>query len=172
MTLSLRFLKRLTGALVFSLITVSAQAACRHDTVHLRGDWGEARFSVEVADNASERAKGLMDRMSMPMGQGMLFVYHQTRPVSFWMRNTFIPLDIIYLDQNGTVVNIHHQAKPLDETPLPSILPTRYVLEINGGLAKALGMTVGSALRHPAVLQTQAAWPCHEDSEQSEKDAG
>lgn len=164
MTQCLRLLKQITGALVFSLIATIASAECRHDAVHLRGDWGEARFFVEVADNASERAKGLMGRTSMPMGHGMLFVYHQTRPVAFWMRNTFIPLDIIYLDQNGVVVNIHHQAVPFDETPLPSIAPARYVLEVNGGLAKALGMTVGSELRHPSVLQTAAAWPCKVDS--------
>lgn len=150
-------------AAVFPLLLASqAYAACRHDTVHLRGDWGKARFTVEVADNASERSKGLMGRMSMPMGSGMLFVYHRTQPVSFWMRNTMIPLDIIFLDEDGVVVRVHHNAIPFDETPIPSIAPSRYVLEVNGGLAKALGITAGSELRHPSVVQTSAAWRCSE----------
>lgn len=155
-------------AAVFSILTIltatGATAACRHDTVHLRGDWGKARFSVDVADNAAERSRGLMGRPSMPMGSGMLFVYHRTQPVSFWMRNTLIPLDIIFLDEDGVIVRVHHNAVPFDETPIPSVAPARYVLEVNAGLAKALGLNVGSELRHPSVVQTNAAWRCSEDN--------
>lgn len=150
-------------AAVFAVLTaIEASAACRHDTVHLRGDWGQARFSVEVADNAAERAKGLMGRPSMPIASGMLFVYHRTKPVSFWMRNTLIPLDMIFLDEDGVVVRVHHNARPHDETPVHSGAPTRYVLEVNAGLAEALGIGAGSELRHPSVLQTNAAWRCSE----------
>lgn len=155
-----RLLKFLTVALGLSLSAFSVQAECRPDTVHLRGDWGKARFTVEVADNAAERSKGLMGRPSMPMSKGMLFVYHQTRPVSFWMRNTLIPLDMIFLDENGVVVNVHHNAIPLDESPIPSVAPARYVLEVNAGLSKALGISAGTELRHPSVIQTNAAWRC------------
>ncbi|MDC0737423.1 DUF192 domain-containing protein [Cognatishimia sp. SS12] len=143
-------------------LALPAWAECRRDTVHLRGEWGEARFTVEVADNAPARSKGLMGRPSMPQSAGMFFVYHRTGDLAFWMKNTLIPLDIIFLDQNGIVVNIHHSARPFDETPLPSRAPARYVLEVNGGLAKALGITVGTELRHPSVVQTAAAWPCRE----------
>ncbi len=145
-----------------SVTAVFAETTCRSDTVHLRGDWGTARFTVEVANNARDRARGLMGRPSMPMGSGMLFVYHRTGPLAFWMRNTLIPLDIIYMDETGTVVDIAHNAKPLDETALPSKKPGRYVLEINGGLARALGIQAGTELRHPAVLQHTAAWSCRE----------
>lgn len=149
-------------ALWVMVLPLSAQAACQHDTVHLRGDWGQARFSVEVADNAAERSKGLMGRPSMPSGAGMLFVYHRTKPVSFWMRNTLIPLDMIFLDEAGIVVRVHHNAIPLDETPISSILPARYVLEVNGGLSAALGIVPGSQLRHASILQHKAAWRCSE----------
>ncbi|CUJ35091.1 hypothetical protein TA5113_03134 [Cognatishimia activa] len=155
-----RLLKSVTVVLGLMFAANLAGAECRPDTVHLRGDWGKARFSVEVADNASERARGLMERPSMPLSAGMLFVYHQTRPVSFWMRNTLIPLDMIFLDENGVVVNVHHNAIPLDETLIPSRAPTRYVLEVNAGLSKALGITKGTELRHPSVVQTNAAWRC------------
>ena len=150
-------------AAVFAVLTaIEASAACRHDTVHLRGDWGQARFSVEVADNAAERAKGLMGRPSMPIASGMLFVYHRTKPVSFWMRNTLIPLDMIFLDEDGVVVRVHHNARPHDEKPVNSGAPTRYVLEVKAGIAEALGIGAGSELRHPSVLQTNAAWRCSE----------
>lgn len=156
------FLTRMLMAVLLSAFAFSAKAQCSPDTVHLRGDWGTARFTVEVADNASERAKGLMGRPSMPMSSGMLFVYHQTRPVTFWMRNTLIPLDMIFLDEDGVVVNVHSNARPLDETPISSQYPTRYVLEVNAGLSKALGISQGTELRHPSVLQTRAAWRCSE----------
>ncbi len=167
MTLKQRLLT-LTKAALFFCFSTSAFAqdaieTCRKDTVHLRGDWGEARFTVEVVDNAASRAKGLMGRASMPYGSGMLFIYHRTDDLAFWMKNTLIPLDIIFFDESGTVVNIHHSARPLDLTPLPSEGPSRYVLEINGGLAKALGLAKGSEIRHPAVLQHTAAWGCRKN---------
>lgn len=148
-------------AVFLSLTTTQVIAACRVDSVSLRGDWGEARFSVEVADDAIERQKGLMNRPDMPMGAGMLFVYHQTRVLSFWMKNTLIPLDMIFLDEAGTVVKVHENAIPLDLTSISSGVPARYVLEINGGLARAIGISEGTELRHPAVLQHLAVWPCH-----------
>lgn len=171
MTIRQRLLTLTKAALFICFTSLSAATPgfaqdaigdCRKDTVHLRGDWGTARFTVEVVDNAASRAKGLMGRASMPYSSGMLFVYHRTDDVAFWMKNTLIPLDIIFLDESGTVVNIHHSARPLDLTPLPSAAPARYVLEINGGLSKALGLVKGSEIRHPAVLQHTAAWSCRE----------
>ncbi|SHG36206.1 DUF192 domain-containing protein [Cognatishimia maritima] len=157
-----RFLTWMAGVLIAALLALPASAKCSHNTVQLRGEWGKAQFTVEVADNASERSKGLMGRPSMPTSSGMLFVYHRTRPISFWMKNTLIPLDMIFADERGIVVHVHHNAIPLDETPISSQWPARYVLEVNGGLAQALGVDVGSELRHPAVLQGDAAWRCSE----------
>ncbi len=88
----------------------------------------------------------------------MLFVYDRERPVSFWMKNTLIPLDMIFADAEGRVVAIHENAIPHDETPIPSGAPSQYVLEINGGLASTLGIEVGSEMQHPAI--EAAAWPC------------
>tara|TARA_R110002073_G_scaffold13216_1_gene56579 strand:+ start:397 stop:846 length:450 start_codon:yes stop_codon:yes gene_type:complete len=148
-------------ALAFSGATVAlAQEACRDDTVMLRGDWGSVRFSVEVADDSQEQQQGLMNREAMANSAGMLFVYDSPRTLSFWMRNTLIPLDMLFIDRHGVVQNIHHMAKPLDETPIFGGDDLLSTLEINGGLAKRLGITVGSQVRHPAFAEYLPAWPC------------
>ena len=148
---------------LFALLVLSgtAFADCDPARVDLRGDWGQARFSVEVADTPSERSLGLMHRESMPRSAGMLFVYERPQPVSFWMRNTLIPLDMIFMDETGTVQHVHENAIPLDETGIRGGDAIQYVLEINGGLAGRLGIEEGSVLRHPAI-GADAAWACEE----------
>ena len=142
------------------LSAVVALAACAQDTVWVRGEFGEARFSVELADDPQERAVGLMNRPSMPLSAGMLFVYPAPQRLAFWMRNTLIELDMLFVDAQGVVQNIHHRAQPLDETPIEGGQGLTHVLEINGGLARQLGIAVGDQLRHPSFRQTGAAWPC------------
>ncbi len=137
-----------------------AVAACSETSVSLRGDWGQARFTVEIADDAQERAQGLMHRTEMAQSAGMLFIYPRPRHLSFWMRNTLIELDMLFIDAAGVVQNIHHRAQPLDETPIYGGADLVSVLEINGGLAKRLGITTGTEVRHPAFAQGLAAWPC------------
>ncbi len=134
--------------------------ACRTDTVFLKGDWGRARFSVELADDAKERARRLMHRDSLATSAGMLFVYPYPQKVAFWMRNTLIPLDMIFLDETGTVTRIHENAVPGDETPVSGGKDILFVLEINGGMSGKLGLGVGSVMRHPSVTAQAAAWPC------------
>ncbi len=138
----------------------AAAADCREDTVWIRGAFGEARFNVEIADDAAERAQGLMHRPSMAASAGMLFVYPHPQRLSFWMRNTLIELDMLFVDPQGVVQHIHHRAIPLDETPIPGGSGLTHVLEINGGLAKRLGLAPGDQLRHPSFEQTGAAWAC------------
>jgi hypothetical protein len=138
----------------------AVQAACRDDVVELRGPWGQARFSVELAMTPEEQARGLMFRDSLPRGAGMLFLYDRPASVAFWMRNTLIPLDMIFVDSAGTVTRVHHEAVPLDETPIPGGPGVLAVLEINGGLSRRLGIAPGSELRHPRMPQDLAAWPC------------
>ena len=134
---------------------------CRDDQLKLRGDWGQARFSVEVADDEAERNLGLMFRKEMPTSAGMLFVYPQTRDdIGFWMRNTLIPLDMIFADETGIVQHIHENAVPMDETPIMGGPGIRVVLEVNGGMAARLGITEGSEMQHPAIASDAAAWPC------------
>jgi hypothetical protein len=142
------------------LPAAAAHAACADGAVDLRGDWGSARFTVEVADDAAERAQGLMNRPSMPQSAGMLFLYEAPQRATFWMRNTLIPLDMIFMDETGTVTRIHENAVPLDETTIDGGEGVSAVLEINGGLARAIGIGVGSELRHPGLDQSRAAWPC------------
>ncbi len=143
----------------FFLLSGPAFAACDPGRVDLRGDWGQARFTVEVADTPAERSLGLMHRESMPRSSGMLFVYERPQLVSFWMRNTLIPLDMIFMDETGTVRRVHENAVPLDETGIPGGPDIQFVLEINGGLAGRLGIDEGSVLRHPAIGE-DAAWAC------------
>ncbi|WP_371060208.1 DUF192 domain-containing protein [Rhodosalinus sp. 5P4] len=150
--------KALTLALAVAGGAASA-GACREDAVWLRGDWGEARFTVEVADDPEERAQGLMFRESLPETAGMLFVYEHPQPVAFWMENTLIPLDMIFADVSGTVRRVHSNAVPGDRTPIPGGREIFAVLEINGGKAEAMGIAPGTEMRHPA-FGDDAAWPC------------
>ncbi|WP_249218795.1 DUF192 domain-containing protein [Falsirhodobacter algicola] len=137
----------------------AAAAECRPDTVEFRGA-GTARFTVEVADDAAERARGLMFRESLPRSAGMLFVYDHAQSVSFWMRNTLIPLDMIFVDDTGIVRRVHENARPHDETPIPGGDDIQMVIEVNGGLARRLGIEEGSEMRSPALDQSKAVWPC------------
>ena len=140
--------------------TVLAQGTCDEGRVDLRGDFGTVRFGVELARTPEEQARGLMHRESMPAMAGMLFVYPRESDVSFWMRNTLIPLDMVFVDAAGVVVGVHENAVPLDETPIPSGAPTLAVLEINGGMARRLGIDPGDEMRSPVLPQDEAAWPC------------
>lgn len=150
------------AALALALVgfASSVVAQCAAERVDLRGTWGEARFSVEVVDTPETRAQGLMFRESLARSAGMLFVYDAPTNASFWMRNTLIPLDMLFVDPEGAVTHIHHEARPLDETPIPGGDNILFVLEINGGLARAIGIQVGSELRHPRLNQETALWPC------------
>jgi uncharacterized membrane protein (UPF0127 family) len=140
--------------------TAFADAACAPGRVDLRWEGGRESFVIEVADDAEERAQGLMFREEMPLNAGMLFVYDAPRRVGFWMKNTLIPLDMVFADATGTVTRVHANAVPGDLTPIDGGDGVQYVLEINGGLAGKLGITPGAVLRHPAIPADSAAWPC------------
>jgi uncharacterized membrane protein (UPF0127 family) len=154
---------RVTVAAVLACLASAAAAeSCREDVAMLRSDAGTARFRIEVADDKEERAQGLMNRETMSMSAGMLFIYPEPQPVGFWMKNTLIPLDMIFMDETGTVKNVHHEAQPLDESPIFGGQEILAVLEINGGLARKIGISEGWTMRHTAIDQTKAAWPCSE----------
>ncbi len=137
-----------------------AAESCAPDVLFLRGPWGEARFSVELADDAAERARGLMYRESLGASQGMLFVYDRPGAPAFWMKNTLIPLDMLFITATGEVQAVHSMAVPGDLTPISGGQGIQYVLEIKGGMAGLLGVTPGSQMRHPSVDQDLAVWPC------------
>ena len=140
---------------------------CTQDQAAFRTADDTVAFQIEIADTPALREKGLMFRESLPENSGMLFVYEDPRPVSFWMRNTLIPLDMIFMDQSGVIRHIHPNARPHDETPIPGASPDdpdpnrQFVLEIGGGEASRLGLQVGQAMTSLAINQTQAASPCH-----------
>jgi uncharacterized membrane protein (UPF0127 family) len=108
---------------------------------------GRIDYRVEIADDDAERQHGLMFRTSMPDGHGMLFIFPQARPQAFWMRNTYMPLDIIYIGDDGRIVSIV-QGRPFDESPLPSGVPAIGVLEIYAGKAAEQGIRVGDRVHH------------------------
>ena len=103
-------------------------------------------LAIEIADNTYERQTGLMYRKSMQNDRGMLFIFNDERPRSFYMKNTYIPLDIIYISANKTIVSIAENTNPLDETSIPSTGPAMYVLEINAGLSKQWGLKAGDSI--------------------------
>jgi uncharacterized protein len=144
--------------LFFSAVSVAA-APCQTGQVNLRGDWGQVGFTIEVVDTDETRAQGLMFVESMSRFSGMLFVYNTPRPVRFWMKNTLIPLDMVFIDETGTVTRIHENAIPQDLTPIDGGNGVQAVLEINGGMAKTLGITVGSQVQHPSFGDA-AVWAC------------
>jgi uncharacterized membrane protein (UPF0127 family) len=144
---------------VFTAPPAFAQS-CDPGTADLRDPDSTARFEVEVMDTAEGRAQGLMNRESLGRFAGMLFVYDTAQPVAFWMENTLIPLDMLFFDETGRLQRIHENAVPLDRTPIPGGDDIQFVLEINGGLARTLGIEEGAELRHPTVDQSLAAWPC------------
>lgn len=137
----------------------AAQALCAEDRVTVIGEWGQARFTVDVADDPAKRAQGLMFVEQMGLLEGMLFVYEAPATVSFWMRNTLIPLDMLFASPDGTITRVHENAVPLDETSIPGGDNVQFVLEINGGMAAQLGMEPGDLLQHPAIGPDAAA-PC------------
>lgn len=103
-------------------------------------------LDIEIADDEYQTQTGLMYRKSMKNSQGMLFIFPDSQYRYFYMRNTEIPLDIIYIDKNLTIVSIQKNAKPFDETSLPSEGPAKYVLEINGGLSTTWNLEKGDKI--------------------------
>jgi len=106
-------------------------------------------FTVEVADSEPAREKGLMFRKNLPVGQGMLFDFHREQEVSFWMKNTYIPLDMIFIQGNGRILRIAENTEPLSTTLIPSDGPVLAVLEVAGGTAHRLGIAPGDRVAFP-----------------------
>ncbi|GHA41405.1 hypothetical protein GCM10007103_23540 [Salinimicrobium marinum] len=104
------------------------------------------KLDIEFAETTFERETGLMYRKSMATNQGMLFLYDQEAPRAFYMKNTYIPLDIIYFGSDSTAVSFQENAKPLDETPLPSEAPAQFILEINAGLVQEWNIETGDKI--------------------------
>ena len=138
----------------------AAGAVCAPGTVELRGPGGVVRFAVEVADTPGLRETGLMDRAKLASSAGMLFAYPAPEHAYYWMKNTEIALDMIFADATGLVTRVHADAVPQDLTPIDGGPGVSYVLEINGGLARRLGLAEGAVMRSAVIAQGGAAWRC------------
>ena len=104
------------------------------------------KFEVYIADSNSKRKKGLMYIESLPSNHGMLFKFDTPRIASMWMKNTYISLDLLFIDKNQTIIKIHSDAKPLNLKSISSELKVKWVLEINGGLAEELEINLGDKI--------------------------
>jgi len=119
-------------------------------------DAGERAFSIEIADDPQERSRGLMYRESLPDDRGMLFVFESTQRVGFWMKNTPLPLDLVFIGQDGIVRDILPGA-PFSEASIALGDPVRFVLELKAGTAEKAGIETGDSVHHPAVNQAAGA---------------
>lgn len=142
----------LAAAPGFAQSQAPAVAAPAEDSqLSVRTELGEFTFTVEVVDTPESRARGLMYRLELAEDAGMLFDFKDERPVSFWMRHTFIPLDMVFIGADGVVRNVHANAVPHDETGIPSDGPVQFVLEIPGGRAAEIGLKAGDTVEHTRI---------------------
>ena len=133
------------------------QVEFQKDTLNVvRQDGQSLTFNVELATTAPQLTQGLMFRTEMAEDAGMLFLFKKEDILSFWMKNTLIPLDMLFIDADGQIVHIHENAIPQDLTPVPSQKPAKSVLELNGGIAKKMGIQVGDQIIHDFFGNTEA----------------
>lgn len=117
---------------------------------------GERQFTIEIAETAEQQARGLMFREEMDDDHGMLFAFSVTRPASFWMRNTPMPLDLVFIAEDGQVVSVE-EGVPFSLHPIGPQDPVRFVLEIKAGIAQETGIEPGTRLRHPRIDEIAGA---------------
>jgi uncharacterized membrane protein (UPF0127 family) len=118
-------------------------------TLEIASKTGPHSFVVELATNDEERSRGLMFRKELPEGRGMLFDFVNDQPVAFWMHNTYIPLDMIFIRSDGSILRIAENTEPLSDRLVPSGGPVRAVLEVIGGTARKLGIAPGDHVTGP-----------------------
>jgi uncharacterized protein len=136
----------LAFASLFAL-TPGAALAQTLDRLEIATASGAHVFNVEIVGDEAGREKGLMYRRYMPQDRGMLFNFNEEAPVSFWMKNTYIPLDMIFISRKGVVTSIVANAEPLSERLIPSGGPVYAVLEVNGGVARSIGLKAGDKVK-------------------------
>jgi uncharacterized membrane protein (UPF0127 family) len=145
---ALTFVSALALALL-GLFAAGPIRAADQKSLEIVSKTGVHPFAVEVVATPEDRAKGLMYRKSLPEGQGMLFDFQTDQDVSFWMQNTYIPLDMIFIRGDGRIANIVENTEPMSTKMIPSRGPVRGVLEVIGGTTRKLGITAGDKVAHP-----------------------
>ena len=145
----MRALKSIALILVGLLVVAGPVRPAGQQTLEIASKTGVHAFAVEIADNDAERAKGLMYRRELPEGQGMLFDFQREQEVSFWMQNTYIPLDMVFIRGDGRILRIAENTEPLSTRLVPSGGPVRAVLEVIGGTTRKLGIAPGDRVASP-----------------------
>jgi uncharacterized membrane protein (UPF0127 family) len=145
----MRALRSTTFALLACLVAAGPVSPAGLQTLEIASKTGVHAFTVELADNDTEREKGLMYRKELPEGRGMLFDFHQEAPVGFWMQNTYISLDMIFIRGDGSILRIAENTEPLSTRIIPSGGPVRAVLEVIGGTASKMGIAPGDRVASP-----------------------
>ena len=135
--------------------SVAPAQAAGESTLEIVSKTGVHAFAVELANNDDERSRGLMFRKKLPEGHGMLFDFEHDQPVAFWMHNTYIPLDMIFIRGDGSILRIAENAEPLSDRLIPSGGPVRAVLEVIGGTARKLGIAPGDRVTSPIFNSRQ-----------------
>ncbi|MGA8821685.1 MAG: DUF192 domain-containing protein [Pseudolabrys sp.] len=140
----------LVAFIVFALFAAAVPAReAGQQTLEIATRSGVHVFAVEVVDNDADRAKGLMYRKELPEGRGMLFDFHREQEVSFWMQNTYIPLDMVFIRGDGRILRIAEKTEPMSTRLIPSGGPVRAVLEVVAGTAQKLGIAPGDRVASP-----------------------
>lgn len=134
---------------LFCLTGCSPAPQTNRQPLEISSKTGVHAFSVELMTTDAERAQGLMNRKELPEGQGMLFDFHRDQEVGFWMRNTYISLDMIFIRSDGRIMRIAENTEPLSEKIVPSTTPVRGVLEVIAGTTRKLGIAAGDRVAHP-----------------------
>jgi uncharacterized membrane protein (UPF0127 family) len=142
-TVPLQFAAALLFAAYLAFVAAAPAHAAGQAAIEIISKTGVHAFEVELATNNAERERGLMFRKSLPEGQGMLFDFKVDQPVAFWMHNTYIPLDMIFINGHGRIAHIVENATPMSDKLIPSEYPVRAVLEVIAGTADKLGIAVG-----------------------------
>jgi uncharacterized protein len=141
---------RLIGAALIAAALFSAAAVAESlQPLEIVTATGPHAFRIELADTPAERAKGLMFRRAMPENQGMLFDFHDEVPVMMWMKNTYIPLDMVFVSRDGAVTGVSPNAVPMSEQTISGGVAYA-VIELNAGVAEKIGLKPGDRVRHPA----------------------
>jgi uncharacterized membrane protein (UPF0127 family) len=149
---ALAFRSFLAGALtLICLAAAPARAQEPLETLEIVTSDGTHRFTVEVMRTPEQLAKGLMFRRYMPDDRGMLFDFKTEQPVQFWMKNTYLPLDMIFISKAGKIVSISENAEPLSEKLIPSGAPVIAVLEVNAGTAARIRASAGDTV-HASIV--------------------
>ena len=139
----MRVLRWTAFVLIGLLVAADPVRPAGLQTLEIASKTGVHAFAVEMAENDADRAKGLMFRKELPEGRGMLFDFHREQDVTFWMENTYIPLDMIFIRGDGRILRIAENTEPLSTRMIPSGGPVRAVLEVIGGTARKMGIEPG-----------------------------